>query len=175
MGSMAKKPLPRICTSDILHLFLGWWLCHHRHFFAKSAMSVLIIWSLVTPYTRVFLILLFSWAQCSHPIYWMLRDTIWSRCHIPFVGTPPALWQRCGWGLLSHNSIRNMLKDCVLVMFILMVIPALRARICELVLTLPRVYSFSEIIQITQQVDPLSWRLYTEMVSPIYFLFSLSF
>ena len=55
-----------------------------------------------------------------------------------------------------------------------MLIAALRARVCELVLTLIRVYSFSDIIQITRQVNPLSWRLYTEMVGPIYLLFSLS-
>ena len=116
----------------------------------------------------------FSWAQCSHSIYWMLRDTTWFHCHILFLGSPPALWQRCGCGLLSHNSIRNVLKDYVLAMFILMLIAALRARVCELVLTLIRVYSFSDIIQITRQVNPLSWRLYIEMVGPIYLLFSLS-
>jgi len=33
---------------------------------------------------------------------------------------------------------------------------------------------FSEIIQIARQVEALSWRLYTEMVGPMYLLFSLS-
>ena len=46
-----------------------------------------------------------------------------------------------------------------------MIIAALRARVCELVSRLIRVYTFSEIIQITCRVERLSWRLYTEMVS----------
>ena len=49
MGGMGKESLPHICTSYILHLCLGLWFCHHRHLCAKSAMSVLIIWSLVIP------------------------------------------------------------------------------------------------------------------------------
>jgi len=38
--------------------------------------------------------------------------------------------------------------------------------------SLIRVYNFSEIIQIDRQVDCASRKLYTEMVSPIYKLFS---
>ena len=59
MGSMGKEPLPQLCTPDIFHLCLGWWFCHHRHLFAESAMSVRIIWSLVTPciyYTFFFIV-----------------------------------------------------------------------------------------------------------------------
>ena len=40
--------------------------------------------------------------------------------------------------------------------------------------TLIRVYNFSEIIQTDRQVDCASRKLYTEMVSPIYKLFSSS-
>ena len=54
---------------------------------------------------------------------------------------------------------------CVLVMLILMIIAAFRARVCELVLRLIRIYDFSEIIQTARQVKCLSWKLYTEMAS----------
>ena len=56
--------------------------------------------------------------------------------------------------------------NCVQVMLILIAIPALR--ICELLSMLIRVSNFSEMIQIDRQVDPVSWKLYIEMVSPIY-------
>jgi len=118
---------------------------------------------LVTGYSLYLLNFFFSWAQCSHPIYWMLRDRIWSYC-TPILGSPPLLWQRCGCGLLS---IRDTLKYCALVMLILMLIAALRARVCELVWMLIQVHSFSEIIQITRHAEPLCWRLYTETVSRI--------
>jgi hypothetical protein len=57
-------------------------------------------------------------------------------------------------------------------MLILMAIPALS--VCELVSKLTSVENFSEIIQIAREVERLSWKLYTEMVSQIYLLFSLS-
>ena len=114
-----------------------------------------------------------SWAQCSRPTCWVLRGTIWSQ-DIPFkfLGSPSSsLRHRCSSNLLSHNPIRWKI---VLVMLTLMAIPALR--VCELVPKLIRVYNyFSEIIQIARKVDHLSWKSYTEMVSPTYQLFSTSF
>jgi len=58
-------------------------------------------------------------------------------------------------------------------MLILIAIPALRVCAARKLLSmLIRIYNFSEITQTDREVDRVSWKLYTEMVSPIYSFFS---
>jgi len=39
VDGMGQKPHPCICTSNIFHLCLGRWYCHHRHLFSNFSMS----------------------------------------------------------------------------------------------------------------------------------------
>jgi len=171
MGGMGKESLPHICTSDILHLFLGWWFYHHRHIFAKSAMSVPIIWSLVIP--------------CISNTFFLVEPN----ARTPYIGCyatqydPIAIF--LSWALLLLYD-----KGAV-VDYYRILNPECAENLCISDVHIDDHCSlessslwgffdadsslhFSEIIQIARQVEALSWRLYTEMVGPMYSLFSLS-
>ena len=170
VGGMEQKSVPHIRTSDIVYLCMDRYFCHRVHLFERYTMLVLSFqisffdYQLLTSASFVLFCSVDPSPLTPYPWCHLTRnDPIIFVCWVLFLFYDTG----ADWHDAKQNILKNMFPQ---VMLILIAIPAWRA--CELVSMLIRRQFLRCIFQIARQVDLVSWKLCTEMVSSI--LFSLS-
>lgn len=124
VGCLEQKPIPHIRASNILLCHLGWWFCGQRHLRTKCKMSAFHF-----SFPWVFLMLFFVVEPNPRTPYFGCYAT-WTD-PIIFIAWTLLLFYDTGADCeLSWQPGPVSLNVCALVMFVLMVIPALRT--CEL-------------------------------------------